>query len=263
VTRWISTCALVLAACASGIGDADNPIYTTSFNGDVSDDADESDDEAMDDDVEGDGDGESSGDGDGDPSTTTADTADSTDTADTGPAMCGDGVKQADEECDGNDVGGLTCLDFGHDDGTLICADDCTLYTNACSTCGDGQLAANEACDGANFGGLTCADLGYSGGTLSCAADCSQVFEGGCQVAPTCGNGVLDGGETCDGNNLGGQTCISLGFDAGALSCNGSCIFNTAGCTVEMCVPLLGECNVFLADCCEGLICGLFACVPE
>lgn len=257
---------MLLAACASGIGDMDNPIYTTSFNGDQSDDDTDSGDEAMDADMDGDGDSssddESTGDGDGDPSTTT-DTAESSE-SDTDAGVCGDGIKQAGEECDGNDVGSLTCLDFGHDEGTLICSEDCTLYTNACSTCGDGQLAATEACDGSNFGGLTCADLGYSGGTLSCAADCSQVFEGNCQVAPTCGNGVLDGGETCDGNNLGGQTCIGLGFDGGNLSCNqGSCIYNTAGCTIQMCVPLLGECNVFLDECCEGLTCGLFACVPE
>jgi hypothetical protein len=264
---------VLLAACAVGVGDSSgNPIYTTTSNND-----DQSDDEATDDadeamdadadadtdaDVDGDGDADTDEDDDADSSTTTTDDADTD--ADTDSGVCGDGIKQPDEECDGNDVGGLTCLDFGHDDGTLICADDCTLFTDACSTCGDGQLAANEACDGSNFGGLTCVDLGYSGGTLSCAADCSQVFEGNCQVAPTCGNGVLDQGETCDGNNLGGQTCIGLGYDGGTLTCNNaSCIYNTAGCTIEMCVPLLGACNVLVDECCDGLVCGLFACVPE
>lgn len=256
VKAWTLTCALVLTACASGVADGDNPIYTTTTaNTDQSDDLDA--DEAMDTDGEG-----PSGDGDGDPSTSSSSSSSSSDDAD--PGMCGDGVKQAGEDCDGNDVGGLTCLDFGHDNGALICADDCTLFTNACSTCGDGQLAATEACDGTNFGGLTCTDLGYSGGTLSCAADCSQVFEGNCQVAPTCGNGVLDGGETCDGGNLGGQTCVSLGFDGGTLTCNqASCIFNTAGCTIDTCVPLLGACNILLDECCEGLTCGLVYCLPE
>lgn len=252
---WFLTCALGLAACATGLEDRENPIYTTTStsNADSSDNSDE----AME--AEGDGDGDPTTQGDS-TSTTTTDTADTNE----GTATCGNGVKEGDEECDGNDVGGLSCLDFGHDNGTLICADDCTLFTNACSTCGDGQLAATEACDGTNFGGLTCSDLGYEGGTLSCAADCSQIFEGNCQVAPTCGNGVLDQGEACDGANLGGETCVTLGYDAGTLSCNqASCIFNTTGCTIETCVPLLGACNILVDECCEGLTCGLLACVPE
>ncbi|MCA2981240.1 MAG: VCBS repeat-containing protein, partial [Myxococcaceae bacterium] len=36
---------------------------------------------------------------------------------------------------------------------------------------------------------------------------------------PQCGDGVVDEGETCDGSNLGGQTCQSLGFERGQLTC--------------------------------------------
>ncbi|WP_052549265.1 hypothetical protein [Enhygromyxa salina] len=196
----------------------------------------------------GDGDGEP-GDGDGDP---------------TGqPSVCGDGTKAGDEECDGTDLGGLNCADFGFQDGVLVCANDCTLFTNACSTCGDGQLAATEACDGTNFGGLTCSDLGYVGGVLACAPDCSDVIEAGCMQAPTCGNGVLDVGEACDGGNLGGQTCQSLGYDGGVLSCTQGCQINTSGCTVDECVGLFGACNILFNDCCPGMQCALAFCVPE
>jgi len=47
----------------------------------------------------------------------------------------------------------------------------------------------------------------------------------------TCGNGQIDSGEQCDGSNLNGQTCTSLGFAGGTLSCYSNCTFNTSSCT--------------------------------
>lgn len=49
-------------------------------------------------------------------------------------------------------------------------------------------------------------------------------------AAPICGNNVIESGEQCDSGNLGGQTCVSLGFTGGTLSCN-LCNFNTNSCT--------------------------------
>ncbi len=47
----------------------------------------------------------------------------------------------------------------------------------------------------------------------------------------TCGNGVIDGGEQCDGMALGGETCASRGFTGGTLACAPSCTFDVSGCT--------------------------------
>jgi len=47
-----------------------------------------------------------------------------------------------------------------------------------------------------------------------------------------CGNELVLGNEECDGVNLGGQTCVSLGYDSGDLSCTGNCTFNELGCVV-------------------------------
>jgi hypothetical protein len=48
-----------------------------------------------------------------------------------------------------------------------------------------------------------------------------------------CGDGVIQDvlGEQCDGANLGGESCGSIGFGSGTLSCRPSCIFETALCT--------------------------------
>jgi hypothetical protein len=45
-----------------------------------------------------------------------------------------------------------------------------------------------------------------------------------------CGNNIIDSGEQCDGSNLGGQTCVGLGYAGGTLSCTASCTFDTSGC---------------------------------
>ena len=46
----------------------------------------------------------------------------------------------------------------------------------------------------------------------------------------TCGNGLLNQGEECDGTKLNNKTCYLLGYDGGKLSCNTNCTFNKALC---------------------------------
>lgn len=48
--------------------------------------------------------------------------------------------------------------------------------------------------------------------------------------SPVCGNGIVESGEQCDGANLGGGSCTSLGYSGGTLSCS-SCQFITTSCT--------------------------------
>ncbi len=50
-----------------------------------------------------------------------------------------------------------------------------------------------------------------------------------------CGNGKIDGNEQCDGTELGGSTCQSIGFTGGDISCNSSCTLNTSACTGWTC----------------------------
>ncbi len=47
----------------------------------------------------------------------------------------------------------------------------------------------------------------------------------------SCGDGIVDSGEFCDGSNLSGETCLSQGFTGGNLACSASCTFDTSGCS--------------------------------
>ena len=48
-----------------------------------------------------------------------------------------------------------------------------------------------------------------------------------------CGNGVVESGETCDGDDLGGADCETLGNDGGTLGCADDCTFETSACFLE------------------------------
>jgi hypothetical protein len=66
---------------------------------------------------------------------------------------CGDGILDEDEQCDGEDLGGLSCEDLGYSGGVLLCTADCFLDGTMCSgegNCGNGALDAGETCDDAN-----------------------------------------------------------------------------------------------------------------
>ncbi|MBD3867574.1 MAG: thrombospondin type 3 repeat-containing protein [Acidobacteria bacterium] len=50
-----------------------------------------------------------------------------------------------------------------------------------------------------------------------------------CQTS-SCGNGVIDAGEECDGINLGIHTCATEGYREGLLACDGFCRLDRTGC---------------------------------
>jgi hypothetical protein len=88
---------------------------------------------------------------------------------------CGNNTVDVGEVCDGSDLNGYTCVDFGFNGGTLECLPDCSDYDQSnCSDveCGNGIVEPPEECDGVNLDGETCISQGYTGGTLSCT-NCS------------------------------------------------------------------------------------------
>ena len=72
---------------------------------------------------------------------------------------------------------------------------------------------------------------------LSRTINASFVWRESCQcfvVQGECGNGNIESNEECDGQTFGGQTCQSLGFDGGDLSCTEQCNLNLEECTGGM-----------------------------
>ena len=114
---------------------------------------------------------------------------------------------------------------------SLLCA---ALFLTACPTappCGDGKIDAPEVCDGAVLNAETCQSRGFGAGALKCAPTCMKFDMTACGAPVTCGNGVKEGVELCDGADVAGQTCVSQGYGAGALRCSANCGgFDTSGC---------------------------------
>jgi hypothetical protein len=99
--------------------------------------------------------------------------------------------------------------------------------------CGNATLDPGEDCDGTELGTASCTTIGqgFVGGTLGCQADCTFDTTA-CTAAPNCGNGAIDTGEACDGTNLGGKTCASMGLGVGTLVCTAGCALDTSDCHV-------------------------------
>ena len=176
--------------------------------------------------------------------------------------LCGNGLIDPGEDCDGNNLGPVNsqCKQYSNlfTGGTLKCSSNCKIDTNGCfgasGTCGDGIINIGEACDSTNFGSITdCTNYGsFSGGTLSCSAKC-QLDTSLCTPKPLCGNGLIDPGEDCDGSNFGiiNSSCVSYSrfFTSGALSCNSNCKLDTFGCQEA---PKCGNNIIDPGETCDG-----------
>jgi hypothetical protein len=138
------------------------------------------------------------------------------------PNRCGDGVLDADEECDG-DLG-VACNDAG--EAGAACTSECQLDQSLCAPlCGNGLLDGDEECDGDI--GAVCGEPGEVGAL--CTQEC-RLDDSGCALR--CGNGVLDDGEDCDGDV--GVVCAAVD-ELGAVC--------TEGCTLDLLLCHLPDCG--------------------
>jgi len=133
-------------------------------------------------------------------------------------AECGNGTRETGEACDGADLGGFTCNAVGYASGSLICEPSCLFDFTGCvanPVCGNGVIEIGEECDNGPQNSNAAPD--------ACRINCRRAF---------CGDHVVDIFEDCEGNNLSGETCKTLGYDGGSLRCDPLyCEFDDERCT--------------------------------
>lgn len=97
------------------------------------------------------------------------------------PPVCGNGVIEGREICDGAAAMGLSCTDLGFASGTLGCDEGCgAADTSGCvrqpvTSCGDGFVnGVGELCDQGRYavGGPSCSDFALGTGAVTCSPEC-------------------------------------------------------------------------------------------
>ena len=157
---------------------------------------------------------------------------------------CGDNTIQASngEQCDGSTfpMGMASCTDFPavgpkFTTGMLTC-NQCAFDTSNCSRCGDSIIQGDETCDnGANNGMQICTSNAmpppYNTSCTACSGSCTPVT---ISAATSCGDGMINGPETCDGTAFGARTCATEAPSTpfGSLQCTSNCTVSTGQCSV-------------------------------
>ena len=117
-------------------------------------------------------------------------------------------------------------------------------------TCGDGIAEGEERCDGEDLAGISCETLDLAGGTLACNPDCASFDTTGCRGVAVCGNGVAEGNERCDGDDLADATCANQrDYASGEIACSEDCELDVSAC--EACLEPLALCEDDDACCSE------------
>jgi hypothetical protein len=160
-----------------------------------------------------------------------------------GPPGCGDGVMDPGEQCDGEDLGGVTCVSLGLAGGELSCALNCSeLDTSGCELRPSGEACTEDA----QCAGVLCWTEGATGYPSGhCTAVCTTPDDCGagetCVVPPADVSGgcvpMCEEGQSC----RPGYACFDY-YGTGTGVCWPHCLEN------EDC-PFVGICNRWTGRC--------------
>jgi hypothetical protein len=113
---------------------------------------------------------------------------------------------------------GFAC--FG---GSCVCDDECAPDANQCN--GNTIQECAETIEG-------CLSWQDKQDCKDSDRSCDDTADATCVEGAGCGNDILEPPEVCDGSDLGGEDCVSLGFGVGVLDCSNRCTgFDTRECS--------------------------------
>ncbi len=151
-------------------------------------------------------------------------------TCDENPAICGNGIVESPEKCDGTID---NCIDIDpliFAAGKARCKTDCSGWdTETCESsgdyCGDGAKSETELCDGDS---KSCVEINpslYESGTAPCNEWCSGYDTTDCVVIQSvCGDGTVEGIEICEKDTL--ANCVDIdpfSYSGGKAYCLDDC----------------------------------------
>lgn len=175
-------------------------------------------------------------------------------------------------------AGAAGCMQFDYPDGTYACtpgeANSCPpgfscrwsandnsnrCFEGSTDACGPGSC--DGCCSGAGdtaqcLAGDQVAACGTGGVACAVCAEGLGCSAGGCGSSVSCGDGAVTGTEVCDGSDLAGQDCTTLGleFTGGVLACQADCDgFASDGCVTP---PVSWTCDPVGYGAGDGCHCG-------